>query len=135
MTVLAYSDRQSDLIKKAVGNRILSVPEGDFWVDATPEEFERQARNLASGLMVKGIRRGVTVCVKNATEPMMAFISFACRLAHLEVGCNESAFVIDASNGSINYLLNIGAAWAQKYRAVIDRSMRQIELGNYSSIG
>lgn len=130
MTVLAYSDRQADLIRKAVGNHGLSIPSGDSWIEATPEEFELQARNMASGLMVKGVRRGVTVCVKNATEQMMAFIAFACRLAHLEVGSNENAFVIDASdgNGTINYLLTIGAAWAEKYRSAIDRSMRQLEL-------
>ena len=83
--------------------------------------------------MVKGIRRGVTVSILNASAAAVTFISFACTLAHLQVkpvSENNAGFVIDASAGDVDYLVGIGSAWSGKYGYLVDRTLRQMMMEN-----
>lgn len=114
-------------------NSEMKVPSGGTWIDAQPDEYKAQARNMACGLMVKGIRRGVAVSILNASAAAVTFISFACTLAHLQVkpaSENNAGFVIDASAGDVDYLVGIGSAWSGKYGYLVDRTLRQMMLEN-----
>lgn len=129
MTALCYSDRQLELVRKISKGCTLVSPTEDGWIEVSPEEYERQARNLACGLMVRGLKRGGSLTVSHAGESELAFISFGCRLAHLSVctGDADSAD-LDASGKDILYLVRIGYTWMNKYGLLIDRSFRELEM-------
>ncbi len=115
----------------------IKVPSGGSWIDAQPDEYQAQARNMACGLMVKGIRRGVAVSILNASAAAVAFISFSCSLAHLcvkPVSENNAGFVIDASAGDVDYLVRIGSAWSGKYGYLVDRTLRLMMLENLKTL-
>ena len=128
---MSFDSRQKNLVSQLAGNGAMLVPTSSGWAPALPEDFLAQVRNFAYGLMVKGIRRGVTVYVTNATDDSMTFIELGCRLANLTAVRSDdpsSGFVIDASSDQADYIVRIGAAWSGKYKYIVDRTLRQIEL-------
>lgn len=128
---MCFNDKQLEFVKKVSGGKRLTAPIEYKWEEVSPEEYEESARSLACGLMVKGLRRGDTVNVSNASDDNYAFISFACRLAHLNVSSDngsDSGFAIDAHSDDAGYLMNIGAAWMGKYKPILDRSIRNMSL-------
>lgn len=127
---MCFNDKQLELVRKVSGGNRLTAPIEYKWKEVSPEEYEESARSLACGLMVKGLHRGDTVNVSNASDDSFAFISFACRLAHLTPSCKEgdSEFAIDALSDDACYLMNIGAAWMGKYKPILDRSIRSLSI-------
>ncbi len=130
MSIMAEIQNLRDVVPE---DAEMKVPSGGKWVDAQPAEFQSKARNMACGLMVKGIRRGAAVSILNASAAAVAFISFACALAHLQVkpaSENNAGFVIDAAAGDVDYLVGIGSAWSGKYGYLVDRTLRQMVSGS-----
>lgn len=128
MVTMNAVEFQSVLVRNLVGNSRLMAPVDGIMTEVDADDYEALVRYLAYGLMVKGFRRGNNIYVTSENQDMFTFVDAACRLAHL------NAVKTDLSRGDqsslmdddVDYLMMLGRTWSYKYKALVDRSVREI---------